>query len=483
MLSNLRFKGRILLGYAVPIALMAVAFIVIFMEVRELQSLMREASKSRDFLYAVKDLKYDLMKVQRSARGYVIYKSDVLKNIHLAAKKACSEIMERVEATITDEKMKSLFAELKKINGQLDGQTKRLMDFVDSGQPQKAVEEFRKGEGIKLGFEIENASIRIEEVETANQRQLEQRVTDVSAQVTIMIIAALIMASGISLFFGYWLTSKISYAITDSVSSLYSTSMQIASTLVQHERTAVNQATAVAETSATVEHLGVSAHQSLEQASSAAALAQKAVEFTKDGKLRVQEAVDGMAYLKQKVGAVGVNTLKLGEQINQINRIAEIVKDLSGQINMLALNAAVEAARAGEHGKGFAVVASEVRKLVDQSKKSAEQTNTIINEIRRSTNATIMSTEEGSKSVEDVIKLAKTVDALFDSLSSTADIVYQNAQQVMLNTRQQSAAVNQIIEAISAVNLGAKETATGITATKAGVARLNETAGVLKAMM
>jgi methyl-accepting chemotaxis protein len=40
---------------------------------------------------------------------------------------------------------------------------------------------------------------------------------------------------------------------------------------------------------------------------------------------------------------------------------------------MLALNASVEAARAGDSGKGFGVVASEIRKLADQSRKSAEK--------------------------------------------------------------------------------------------------------------
>ena len=88
--------------------------------------------------------------------------------------------------------------------------------------------------------------------------------------------------------------------------------------------------------------------------------------------------------------------LRLGEQTTQIGSIANLVKDLATQTNMLALNAAVEAARAGDHGKGFAVVASEVRKLADQSKKSAEEAAALIAEVQKATNSTIMVTEEST---------------------------------------------------------------------------------------
>ncbi|MBI3581302.1 MAG: MCP four helix bundle domain-containing protein [Nitrospinae bacterium] len=483
MLENLRLRGRILLGHAVPVALVVIASIVIFVGVREMQTRMREAGESRNVMYAVKDLKYNFVKMQRSIRGYVLIKNDESKNSYESANTAFNEIMARIEPTIKDEKGKSLFAEFKKVSELLGPETKHLEELVDGGQQQKAVEEFRKGEGIKLGREMERLALKVEEDETAEQKELEQRVKDISSMITVIVITATLLTVVLSIAIGYWFSYKISRAIMESVSALSSTSSQIASTLAQHERTAANQSTAVTETSATVEELGASSRQSAEQAGSAAALAQKATEFTKDGRQRVKEAVDGMGRLKERVGAVAAYTLKLGEQMEQVNKIANIVRDLSGQINMLALNAAVEAARAGEQGKGFSVVAGEVRKLADQSKKSAEQANTIIGEIQRSTNATIMATEEGGKSAEEVIKLAKMVDDLFTSLTSTADAVYQNAQQVMLNARRQSAAINQIVEAINTVNLGAKETAAGITQTKTGVERLNEAAGNLKAMV
>jgi methyl-accepting chemotaxis protein len=160
-----------------------------------------------------------------------------------------------------------------------------------------------------------------------------------------------------------------------------------------------------------------------------------------------------------------------------------VLKDLAGQINMLALNAAVEAARAGEHGKGFAVVASEIRKLADESKKSAEQTAVLVADIQKATNSSIMMTEEGTHTVIEVTQLVQKVAELFANLASLAGSANENAQQVMLNARQQSAAFGQVVEATNSIASGAKETAAGITQTKAGVQSLNEAAANLKAIV
>ncbi|MGD1717232.1 methyl-accepting chemotaxis protein [Dapis sp. BLCC M172] len=87
---------------------------------------------------------------------------------------------------------------------------------------------------------------------------------------------------------------------------------------------------------------------------------------------------------------------RLSEQTNQIGNISQLVGDLANQTNMLALNAAVEAVRAGEHGKGFGVVASEIRKLADESRKSAEKIYTLVADIQTSINSTVLATEAGT---------------------------------------------------------------------------------------
>ena len=192
------------------------------------------------------------------------------------------------------------------------------------------------------------------------------------------IVGGILLALGI----GYWIIRSVTGRLTESISAVSTSATEIAATIAQHERTASQQATAANETSATIEELSASSRQSAEQAANAAAVAEKATTATAQGGDATRQAVAAMSNLKDRIGAMADQILHLGEQTGQIGSIATLVKDLSGQINMLALNAAVEAARAGEHGKGFAVVAGEVRKLADQSKKSAEQARGLVADIQ-----------------------------------------------------------------------------------------------------
>jgi len=292
------------------------------------------------------------------------------------------------------------------------------------------------------------------------------------------IIGGILLALGI----GYWIIRSITGKLSESVSVISTSVTQIAATITQHERTAGQQAAAANQTSVTITELSVSSRQSSDQAANAAAVAEKASAATLQGGDTTRQAVAAMGDLKDKIAAMADQILHLGEQTGQIGSIAVLVKDLSGQINMLALNAAVEAARAGEHGKGFAVVASEVRKLADQSKKSAEQATVLVADIQKSTNSSIMMTEAGTRTVAEVTQLAQRVAELFNNLSGMAGSVNENAQQVMLNAKQQSAAFTQIVEATNNIAAGARETAAGISQTKIGVQKLNEAAENLKAI-
>jgi methyl-accepting chemotaxis protein len=108
---------------------------------------------------------------------------------------------------------------------------------------------------------------------------------------------------------------------------------------------------------------------------------------------------------------------------------------------MLALNAAVEAVRAGENGRGFAVVAAEIRKLADRSHKSAQQISDLVVSIQKATKATVAVSDEGRKTVSEIIDAVNTITV--------------NSQQISLTTKQQSIAIQQVVSAMNALSQSA----------------------------
>lgn len=298
---------------------------------------------------------------------------------------------------------------------------------------------------------------------------------------SLLIIGGVVVL--ISVGIGVYFARSIRLPLSKTIGMITTTTSQLSSTVAQHERTATQQATMVNETNTTVTELGISSKQSSEQAANVSEMAQKASSLVDEGSHILKESVNAMNNLRDKVMSIANQILKLGEQTSQIGNIANLVKDIAGQTNMLALNAAVEAVRAGEHGKGFAVLAGEVRKLADQSKKSAEKANVLVTEVQKATNTTIMVTEEGTKTAEEVTRFVQKAGELFDTLAGTANSVYENAQQVLLNTKQQTDALKQIVEAMNGMNTGARETVTGIIQTKVSIQQLNEAAQNLKVII
>ncbi|MEG3991021.1 methyl-accepting chemotaxis protein [Microcoleus sp. S28C3] len=333
-------------------------------------------------------------------------------------------------------------------------------------------------------------------------------------QIGFWVVVGMILGPVTAIILGIFfvaIAKPIDKALKGIVNMIVSSSSQIAATVEQQERIVNQQATAVNETTSTMDELGASSRQSAEQAESAsnnaravlnlaeegATGARQVLNQAEDGNKVVEKSLEGMSELREKVVAIAAQIMKLSEQTTQIGSITGTVTDLANQTNMLALNASVEAVRAGEHGKGFGVVANEIRRLADQSKKSAEKINTIITDIQNAINSTVIATDEGTKTVKEGIKLSQdTAQAFKEVTQSINDIVLKNQemtitainnivlknQQIYLNAMQQALAVQQVVEAMNTINSGAKQTASGINQTKIGTQLLDGAAQNLKAL-
>ena len=269
---------------------------------------------------------------------------------------------------------------------------------------------------------------------------------------------------------------NITYRLKNSISTISTSSSQIAATVEEQERIASQQATSVNETTVTMDELEATSLQSAEQAEATSTASRQALQLAEGGIQAVSETLQGMSVLEEKVAAIASQTMRLSEQTNQIGNISGLVSDLANQTNMLALNAAVEAVRAGEHGKGFSVVAAEIRKLADQSKKSAENISALVSEIQNEINLTVMVTDEGTKTVKTGVEIAQKTDLAFAGVADAINKVVLNNQQISLNLKQQVDGMQQVVEAMNNINQGAKETVTGISQTRMGTKQLNEAA-------
>ncbi|WP_240491902.1 methyl-accepting chemotaxis protein, partial [Acinetobacter baumannii] len=96
------------------------------------------------------------------------------------------------------------------------------------------------------------------------------------------------------------------------------------------------------------------------------------------------------------VSETEVQIRELGNRSEAIKGIIGTIHQISEQTNLLALNAAIEAARAGEQGKSFAVVAQEIRKLAEQSGRSASEIATLISDIHAKIGTAVDSMGESS---------------------------------------------------------------------------------------
>lgn len=282
---------------------------------------------------------------------------------------------------------------------------------------------------------------------------------------------------------GWFFARSISVPLNEVITVVSSSSTQIAASVNEQERIAAQQAASVNETNTTMEELGSSSRQSAEQAESAAGNAQKALELAEHGMSRVEDMMGGMGSAKQKVEAIAQQILRLSEQTSQIRDITGLVADFAKETKMLAMNAAVEAVRAGEHGKGFSVLSVETRKLADESKRSAERINALVSEIQKATDATVMVTEEGTKTVESSMQIAENTASTFREVADSVNSASESSQQISLNVRQQAIAMKQVVEAMKSLTAGAKESAAGISQVKTGIQTLNEAAQKLRQMV
>ncbi|PYY69348.1 chemotaxis protein [Pseudomonas jessenii] len=243
------------------------------------------------------------------------------------------------------------------------------------------------------------------------------------------------------------------------------------------------QASRTSSVAAAINQLGAAAQEIARNAAQASSQASDARSLAEDGQQVVDRSIVAMNQLSSMLSASSTNIESLNSKTVNIGQILEVITSISQQTNLLALNAAIEAARAGEAGRGFAVVADEVRNLAHRTQESAQQVQTMIEELQVGARESVSTMSDSQRHSQDSVEIANLAGERLNSVTLRIGEIDGMNQSVATATEEQTAVVESINVDITEINTLNQEGVENLQSTLRACSDLEQQAARLKQLV
>ncbi|MFC4175672.1 methyl-accepting chemotaxis protein [Microvirga sp. GCM10011540] len=260
----------------------------------------------------------------------------------------------------------------------------------------------------------------------------------------------------------------------EATENLNAAAAEIRASTQEQAASVEEQLAAVQETAATVDEITHAGAQIGKRAQEVIASAQATAQTSLSGLQAVDETARAMDAIREQAETVAENIVALSEKTQAVGEIIATVNDISERTHLLALNAAIEAAAAGENGRSFAVVASEMKVLADQAKDATTQVRSILGDIQRGINSSVMLTEEAVKRVSAGKERTDTTQQTITEISTRVQESVQTFQQIVASTNQQQLGIEQVMGALQNIRQASQQTAAGTRQLDMAAANLSD---------
>lgn len=251
-----------------------------------------------------------------------------------------------------------------------------------------------------------------------------------------MVIGFVLIGTPLSWWIARSTTRPINLAIeglTSNADIVDLAARQLSSSSQKLAQGASAQASAIEETTSSLDEMSAMTKKNAEGAHQADRLMQEA-------KGIILRANDTMKNLT-------VSMTEITHSSEDTQKIIKTIDEIAFQTNLLALNAAVEAARAGEVGAGFAVVADEVRNLAMRAAEAAKGTAQLIE-------GTVKKINNGSNVVQKTNIEFAEVAAIVEKASELAG-------EIAASSREQAQGIEHLDRAVQQMDKVVQQNAAG----------------------
>nr|WP_103734167.1 methyl-accepting chemotaxis protein [Pseudomonas sp. GZJR-8] len=186
-------------------------------------------------------------------------------------------------------------------------------------------------------------------------------------------------------------------------------------------------------------------------------LAQENAQQTRIGRTSMQEASSSLEHIATALNSTAAVINTLGQRSQEIGGIVGVITSIAEQTNLLALNAAIEAARAGEQGRGFAVVADEVRNLASRTRQATDEISAMIQSIQQETGNAISTMEHGKVLMQDGLSRNADVASALARIDEQSRSAGQQFAAITTATQEQSSTATLLSSNLQSIALANSE--------------------------
>lgn len=194
---------------------------------------------------------------------------------------------------------------------------------------------------------------------------------------------------------------------------------------------------------------------------SAAAVEENAIRTASLSSGVIQDAVRGAAAMRRSVTgieqirttAVVVNEAmsELLSQIEEVDRIMNVIDEVTVETNVLALNASIIAAQAGEQGRGFGVVAEQIKGLAARTASSTRASAEVIEQVKGRARHASGTLSQAISAVDAGLALSKDAASALDQILKSATEAEAMAKGIEARTVEQVQQAEAVAAAMSKV--------------------------------
>ncbi len=264
--------------------------------------------------------------------------------------------------------------------------------------------------------------------------------------------------------------------IREAALQLSTSSAEVLAAATQNESSTTQQASAIHETTATMEELKGASHQIAENAQMVASIAEQTLASGRQGEGSIKSFMDSMEKVRKNAVEVDDAISKLSRRVERIGTVVEVIDEIADRSDLLALNAALEGAKAGEAGRGFSIVAAEMRRLAENVMESTKEIKNLITEIREATHAAKQASDGNKRMAAEGEKLGSaamgSVTGILSGIQETSDA----ARVIHLATQQQRTATEQVVQSMSEIEEVTRQAQSGSRQATGAAAELTKLA-------